>query len=97
MPPMTGTVDDLDLSMLDPADPDERRLLIEADHPMLQQALRDGLGEITLDGQVMNPNLHITLHEIVAERLGRTTHRRRGRRRSACPSSGTTGTRSCTC
>jgi Domain of unknown function (DUF1841) len=69
VPPMTGTVDDLDLSMLNPADPDERRLLIEADHPMLQQALRDGLDEITLDGQVMNPNLHITLHEIVAERL----------------------------
>lgn len=36
---------------------------------MLQQALQDGRDEIMLDGQVVNPNLHIALHEIVAERL----------------------------
>lgn len=69
MPPMSGTVNDIDLGSLDPADPDDRRLLIEADHPMLQQAIEDGLDEIVLDGQVMNPNLHIALHEVVAERL----------------------------
>ena len=66
---MTGTVDDVDFSLLDPADPDDRRLLIEADHPMLQQALQDGRDEIVLDGHVMNPSLHIALHEVVAERL----------------------------
>lgn len=69
MPPMSGTADGIDLSRLDPADSDERRLLIEADHPMLQQALQDGLEVIVLDGQVIKPNLHIVLHEIVAERL----------------------------
>jgi hypothetical protein len=66
---MTGTVDGIDLSMLDPADPNERRHLIEADHPMLQQALRDGIDEVVLDGHVTNPNLHITLHAVVVERL----------------------------
>lgn len=66
---MSGTVDGIDLALLDPADRDERRLLIEAEHPMLRQALRDDVHEVVLDGQVMNPNLHIALHEIVAERL----------------------------
>jgi len=66
---MIGTVDGIDLTLLDPADPDDRRLLIKADHPLLQQALQDGRDEIMLDGQVVNPNLHIALHEIVAERL----------------------------
>ena len=66
---MGGTVDGIDLAPLDPADRDERRLLIEAEHPRLRQALRDAVDEVVLDGQVMNPNLHIALHEIVAERL----------------------------
>ena len=66
---MTGTVDHIDLTLLDRIDPDERRLLIEADHPMLPQALQDGRDEIVLDGQVVNPDLHIAPHEIVAERL----------------------------
>jgi hypothetical protein len=62
-------VDGIDLALLDPADPDERRLLIEAEHPTLRQALDDDLDEVVLDGQLMNPRLHIALHEIVAERL----------------------------
>ena len=48
---MNGTVGDIDLSLLDPANPDERRLLIEADHPMLQQPLRDGIDEISSTGR----------------------------------------------
>jgi hypothetical protein len=66
---MSGTVDDIDLALLDPSDRDERRILIEAEHPTLRQALQDGLDEIVLDGQVMNPSLHVALHEIIAERL----------------------------
>jgi hypothetical protein len=66
---MSGTVDGTDLALVDPADRDERRLLIEAEHPMLRQALDDDLDEVVLDGQLMNPSLHIALHEIVAERL----------------------------
>jgi hypothetical protein len=66
---MSGIVDGINLALLDSADPDERRLLIEAEHPRLRQALRDDVDEIVVDGQVMNPRLHIALHEIVAERL----------------------------
>lgn len=66
---MSGTVHDIDLGVLDPADPDDRRLLIEADHPVLQPALQQGLDEVALDGHVVNPNLHIALHEVMAERL----------------------------
>ena len=69
MPSVSGTVDNVELALLDPADPDERRLLIGAEHPRLHQALQDGLDRILLDGQLMNPRLHIALHEIVAERL----------------------------
>jgi len=66
---MSGIVDGIDLALLDPADSDERRLLIEAEHPRLRQALRDDVDETVVDGQAMNPRLHIALHEIVAERL----------------------------
>ena len=69
IPPASGTVDGINLALLDPADPDERRLLIEAEHPMLRQSLHDDLDEVVLDGQLINPRLHIALHEIVAERL----------------------------
>jgi hypothetical protein len=69
IPPTSGIVDDIDLALLDPSDRDERRLLIEAEHRVLRRALQDGLEEIVLDGQVVNPSLHIALHEIVAERL----------------------------
>jgi hypothetical protein len=36
---MSGDVDGVDLELLDLADRDERRVLIEAEHPMLRQAL----------------------------------------------------------
>lgn len=58
---MSGTVDGIDLALLDPADPDERRLLIEAEHSRLHQALRDDVDEMVLDGLIMSPRLHITL------------------------------------
>ena len=37
--PATGEYQEIDLSLLDPADPDHRRLLIEAEHPELHRAL----------------------------------------------------------
>jgi hypothetical protein len=68
VPPATGEVDGIDLALLDPSDPDERRLLIEAEHPELREALeRDE--EILVGGEPMNPRLHITMHEIVANQL----------------------------
>jgi len=52
---------------LDPADPDERALLIRTEHPEYAQALADPLSDVTVDG--VNPRLHISMHEIVANQL----------------------------
>ncbi|MGQ0802347.1 MAG: DUF1841 family protein [Actinomycetota bacterium] len=68
-PPRTGTMRGIDLSALDPADEDDRRLLIEAEHPELRSALDRGAHEITLRGQVVNPQLHLAMHEVVANQV----------------------------
>jgi Domain of unknown function (DUF1841) len=68
VPPASGEVDGIDLALLDRDDPDDRRLLIEAEHPEFREALaRDE--EIVVAGEPMNPRLHITMHEIVANQL----------------------------
>jgi hypothetical protein len=64
-----GVVDEIDLAFLDPADPDERSLLMRFEHPEFAAALNDGWDEIEIDGTVMNPNLHLALHEVVANQL----------------------------
>lgn len=69
MPPRTGRFAGLDLALLDPGDPDERRLLIEAEHPELRDALEAGLDEIEIGGEPMSPHLHISIHEVVANQL----------------------------
>lgn len=53
---------------LDPANPDERGLLIRAAHPELEEALD---ADITVDvgGQEMTPRLHLAMHEVVANQL----------------------------
>ena len=68
-PRTTGEFDDIDLSLLDPADPDDRHILIRAEHPELEPALESGRREIHLDGETINPTLHITMHEVVANQL----------------------------
>jgi hypothetical protein len=68
-PPASGRYQGIELEGLDPADPDDRRLLIEAAHPELHGALRRGDAEIVHLGTTMNPRLHITMHEIVANQL----------------------------
>lgn len=68
-PSATGEFDGINLSMLDPGDPDERRLLILAEHPDLDRAIKAGQTEIHVGGQPMNPSLHIAMHEIVANQL----------------------------
>ena len=44
---------------LDPADPDERALLLRAAHPELDSAAET----VVLGGREINPRLHLTLHE----------------------------------
>jgi hypothetical protein len=54
-----------DTELLDPADSDDRALLIRAAHPELHPELETML----VDGHEMNPRLHLTVHEIVATQL----------------------------
>lgn len=69
VPPQSGFLQGIDLSLLDPGDRDERRLLIEAEHPELTAALESDEEVAVVDGEEVNPRLHITIHEIVAEQL----------------------------
>jgi hypothetical protein len=46
VPPASGEFDGIDLALLDPSDPDERRMLIIAEHPELAPALVAGRREI---------------------------------------------------
>jgi hypothetical protein len=65
IPPIEQVPDDLDPALLDPADPDDRALLIEAAHPELDTEQET----MMIGGHEMNPRLHLTLHEIVATQL----------------------------
>lgn len=56
---------DEDTQFLDPADPDERALLIRAAHPELDT----DADTIVVDGREMNPRLHLTIHEAVATQI----------------------------
>ena len=69
MAPAQGVFDGIDLALLDPADADERAILIRAEHPELaEQIERDGpLKEYGADE--VNPRLHLTIHEVVATQL----------------------------
>ena len=68
MPPARGELKGIDLSRLDPDDPDERSILIEAEHPEFAQALK-GNTDVEVNGVAVNPRLHLALHEIVANQL----------------------------
>ena len=66
--PFLGTrIGDEEFPELDPADPDERRLLIEGEHPEYHAALDDPFFEGEIEGA--NPRLHLAIHEVVANQL----------------------------
>ncbi len=67
VPPPTGS--DIDLMGLDPADEGDRRELIMAAHPELRRTLDSGAPEIHLHGTTINPQLHVAMHEVVANQL----------------------------
>jgi hypothetical protein len=54
-----------DAAGLDPADPDDRALLIREAHPELDTERQT----VTIDGSEMNPRLHLMVHEIIATQL----------------------------
>src|SRR6266540_3331376 len=68
-PPRRGTFDEIDLSLLDPADPDDRRMLILAEHPEHAEAIERGEDEVLVGGETVSPQLHIAMHEIVTTQL----------------------------
>jgi hypothetical protein len=68
-PPQTGKFRGIDLDDLDPDDPDDRRFLILAEHPVLQKAIDNEITEIELHGHTINPELHIAVHEVLANQL----------------------------
>ncbi len=60
---------DWDLGLLDPTDPDERAALIRLAHPAFEDAIERGDDELIVDGRVMNPRLHLMVHEVVATQI----------------------------
>jgi hypothetical protein len=65
IPPIDQDPDDIDTALLDPADADDRALLIGAAHPELDTDQET----VVVDGREVNPRLHLALHEIVATQL----------------------------
>jgi hypothetical protein len=65
IPPIEQPPADLVLELLDPADADDRSVLLKAAHPELDTSAET----VVVGGQEMNPRLHLTLHEIVAKQL----------------------------
>jgi Domain of unknown function (DUF1841) len=68
VPPAHGTYQELDLELLDPGQEDERALLIEALHPEFAGALQ-GDDDMIIDGEPVNPRLHVAMHQVVANQL----------------------------
>jgi hypothetical protein len=68
-PSASGVVDDTDLAFLDRDNEDQRRILIEAEHPELKEVLDEGIDEVRRGTDVMSPALHIAMHEIVTNQL----------------------------
>jgi hypothetical protein len=67
MPYVGTTIGDEDYPSLDPADPDDRGLLITGEHPEYHAALEDPFADAEIDG--VNPRLHLAVHEMVANQL----------------------------
>ena len=68
VPRAHGIYQELDLELLDPGNEDERTFLIEAQHPEFADALR-GDEDVVVDGEPVNPRLHVAMHQIVANQL----------------------------
>lgn len=62
-----ATIGDEEFPELDPADPDERGLLIQGEHSGYHQAVTDPVGEGEIDG--VDPRPHLIFHEIIANQL----------------------------
>jgi hypothetical protein len=64
-----GALASIDARVEDLADPDVRAVVIRADHPELDRALRDGRDELIVDGEPVSIRLHLTMHQVLANQL----------------------------
>ena len=64
-----GDGDGIDLAYLHPRDEGERSFLVLAEHPEFLAAIRDEVDDVVVGGHVVNPRLHLTLHEVVANQV----------------------------
>lgn len=62
-------LEDVDVDFLNPEDEDDRRLLIASEHPRFWQAIEEGESEVEIAGEPVNAELHLAMHEIVANRI----------------------------
>lgn len=69
LPPTDGTFQGSDLSTLDPERDDDRAILVRAQHPELATAIERGEATVLVGGEQVDPQLHITLHELVTKQL----------------------------
>jgi hypothetical protein len=69
VPPIDSAPDWIEPEFLDPEDSDDRAALIRAAHPEFDAAIREGAETVIVAGQEMNPRLHFTIHELVANQL----------------------------
>ncbi len=69
VPALSGQFDGTELSFLDPDNENDRTILILAEHPELRSAIEFGRDKIHHHRRVVNPQLHLAMHEIVANQL----------------------------
>ncbi len=65
--PTTAACIDGDDIELDPADEDQRALLIDAEHPQYRQVLADPFSDELIES--VDPRLHVALHQVIANQL----------------------------
>lgn len=68
VPPPHGTYNGLDVEMLDPDDEDELGFVMQAMHPEFEEAFH-GDEDVLVDGEPVNPRLHVAMHQVVAKQL----------------------------
>jgi hypothetical protein len=69
VPRAEGIYRGLDMEMVDPYDHNERMFLLEALHPEMEDGLERDEDMKGPDGQPINPALHVTLHQAIADQL----------------------------
>lgn len=67
--PREDVLEGIDVSLLDPEDEDDRRLLIAAEHPLFWKAIEEGMPDVDVGGETVNPELHLAVHQVVANRI----------------------------